>query len=362
MLPKSFILSFALAIGFFGQIGFVLANETIAEDGLLQDLEKIYVVDSYDPTSFPWTQQIFDGIEAGLKENGHVIGQNVSIKRFTLDAYKNKSKASRDKAAATILDALKAEPPHYLICTDDDAIRWVCLEHSLDIPTILNGINGDPSRYLHVGKIKSLQKPAHHITGIYQTSYFGQSLQLLKLILPEASRIAVFTDETTTGLALLNSLKVMDQSQLALRWSKTLMSSQLADWISAINEFQDQQLVDAVLILSSNALHDSQGQLMSMSESLAEFQLHSRLPEIGSWEFQVEAGMMLSAADSGFQQGYLSALYLDQIAKGKMPGDLPFISPSSGIPAINVSRAKQLGLGIPQSLVNTIIESGVAFQ
>lgn len=352
MLQEKFLSYLLVAIGLF-------CHSAVASE---KDVSKIYVVDSYNPASFQWTQQIFGGIEAGLKQNGYIPGENISIERYTLDAYVNKSEESRQKIAESILEHLVKKPPDYLICTDDDAIKWVCLKHSLDIPTILNGINGDPRKYISKGKIRSMDQPGHHITGIYQTSYFSQSLLLLKQIIPEAKNFAVFTDETTTGTALLDSLKKVVPTELALQWTKTLISSNLEDWIATVKQVQKNREVDAVLILSSNALVNSQGRLLSVKESLVEFQQHSVLPEIGSWEFQVEAGMMLSAADSGHQQGLLTALYLDQIEKGKSVGEMPFTSPANGVPAINVARVKQLNLEMPQSLVNTIIESGVAFE
>lgn len=282
------------------------------------------------------------------------------VRSDTLNTLVNLSSYAKQHEADRIVTAIHKAPPDFVICNDDDAIQWVCLRLEVPSVIILSGISGDPCKYLLQNKIDSLTLPGHNITGVYRTSYFAQSLALLKQVMPQAEAFAVLTDTSTSGLTLLNGLKTMDQSLLPMKWSRTLMSSEIVEWEAKLKEWYGQ--MDAVLILSANSLRDENGQILSVESAARRLAATSKIPEAVSWAFQVRSGLFISATDDARLQGRYTAMQLVKVLKGETPARIPFVTPPNGVPAINISRAGQLDLRVPQEVVNLMIDTGKVYQ
>ena len=84
---------------------------------------------------------------------------------------------------------------------------------------------------------------------------------------------------------------------------------------------------------------------------LAEFALHHGMVLIGGTREQVAAGGLISYGASLTGMFALAANYVDRIAKGAMPGDLPIEQPTKFQMIINLKTAKALGLDVPATLL-----------
>ena len=89
---------------------------------------------------------------------------------------------------------------------------------------------------------------------------------------------------------------------------------------------------------------------------------NSTLPDASCWTEQVRDGILVSATDDGAQQGRFSATLVLKILQGANPGKLPISSPPDGVPALNLARAKSLGISPSQALISMLIENGVLFR
>jgi putative tryptophan/tyrosine transport system substrate-binding protein len=65
----------------------------------------------------------------------------------------------------------------------------------------------------------------------------------------------------------------------------------------------------------------------------------------------VDAGGLLSFGVSFATIGRRTALYLDRIAKGAKPADLPIEQPTKFDLVVNLKTAKAIGVEIPQSIL-----------
>ena len=319
----------------------------------------LYVVNSYDPKSFGWTKDVIGGIVQGLAGGGFIQGVDYQMVSETIDALTNTAPEQMQIQADRILVDIQARKPDIVLTTDDDALVRVGLVLD-DVPVVFNGVNGDPRRYLSSDKIDTIEKPGHNLTGVYQTTYYRQSLFLINKLAPSAVTFATITDKTTTGKTLLESLKKVDSASLPLQWKDSLVSDQFSQWQEKISAWQNQ--VDVVFLLSANAVLDQQGKRMTMKRVIEWIAANSALADTACWTEQVQDGILVSATNDGAQQGRFSAALALKILEGTSPGELSISTPPNGVPAINLARAKRLGISPPQDLMSLLIENGVIFK
>ena len=319
----------------------------------------LYIVNSYDHNSFEWTKNVMDGIVQGLANGGLNKGVDYQMVVETMDVFGHTTPEQTRLQADRILADIRARRPDLVFTIDDDALSLVGLALD-DLPVVFNGVNGDPRRYLSSAKIDSIERPGHNLTGVYQTTYFRQSLLLIKKLVPSAGTFATITDTTTTGKALLESLKAVDSVSLPLRWIDSLESDRFSQWKEKIKAWQSR--VDVVFLLSANAVTDHLGNRMTMKQVIEWTAANSALPDTACWTEQVRNGILVSATDDGAQQGRFSAALALKILQGAKPGELPISTPPNGLLALNLRRANRLGIFPPQELMSMLIENGVIFK
>jgi ABC-type uncharacterized transport system substrate-binding protein len=319
----------------------------------------VYVATSYDPGRFAWSRDVIGGIVQEMAHGGMKKGVDYQMVTETMAALTNTTPEQMQTQANRILADIRDRRPDLVFTLDDDALKWIGLKLD-DIPVVFTGVNGNPRRYLASEKIDSLEKPGHNLTGVYQTTYYRQSLLLIKKLVPSARTFAVITDKTTTGRTLLESLKAVDKASLPLQWKDSFISDQFSQWEAKIKAWQNQ--VDAVFLLSANAVLDGQGKRMTMKQAIEWIAAHSALPDAACWTEQVQDGILVSAADDGTQQGRFSAALALKIIAGAAPGELPISTPPNGVPALNVTRSKNLSISPPQELMSLLMENGVIFK
>ena len=223
---------------------------------------------------------------------------------------------------------------------------------------VFNGVNGEPVKYLSSPKLDSIEKPGHNVTGVYQTTYYKQSLEFVQQLSPEAKTFAVITDQTTTGSTLLEAFQKIN-ADLPLEWKDTFVSKSFAEWQAKILAWQNS--VDAIFMLSANGVEDDQGTVMSQDVVVQWIAENSKLPDTACWAFQVATGILVSATDSGELQGQYSAFMAADILNGTDPGSLAIMTPPNGVPALNGTRTEKLKMEIPADLLSVFIDFGQIF-
>jgi putative ABC transport system substrate-binding protein len=81
------------------------------------------------------------------------------------------------------------------------------------------------------------------------------------------------------------------------------------------------------------------------------FAAKHRIPAVYDDRYFVERGGLMSYGANLPTLHRRAADFADKILKGAKPGDLPFEQPSKFELIINMKTAKELGIGIPQSLL-----------
>jgi putative ABC transport system substrate-binding protein len=101
---------------------------------------------------------------------------------------------------------------------------------------------------------------------------------------------------------------------------------------------------DGFLVLANPALDD-------LRNEIAELSLRYRLPGAGWQSYHATAGYLLSYGPSLSDMHSRAANYVDKIAKGRSPADLPVEQAERFVLAVNLRTAKALGLTIPPTLL-----------
>jgi putative ABC transport system substrate-binding protein len=79
--------------------------------------------------------------------------------------------------------------------------------------------------------------------------------------------------------------------------------------------------------------------------------LNHRLPSMFAFRQWVDEGGLMSYGASLTDMGRLAADYIDRIAKGAKPADLPVQQPIKFELVVNLKTAKALGLSIPYTIL-----------
>ncbi|MFH2137491.1 MAG: ABC transporter substrate binding protein [Candidatus Omnitrophota bacterium] len=317
-----------------------------------QPKKTVFIANSYNPENFEWTKNLTEGIISGLKNTGLIMGKDYNIISDTMDALINVSSESRAKEAARILSRIKEVKPDIVLVTDDDALQWIGLKID-NLPVVFNGVNENPTVYLSDIHLDSLKRPGHNVTGVYQTVYVEESINVLKRIKPDVKTFAVITDKSTTGTAVLGFMHIL-RNTFSLEWKDTLVSNSFPEWQKKINEWQGK--VDAIALISANSVADKNGDNIHYSEIIAWIAKNSKLPDFAFWALYVQEGMMCSSADSDIKQGVYAGVMAGKILQGANPAEMPIVTPTSGTVTINGKRVKKLGLFVPfDMMVSSIV-------
>lgn len=329
---------------------FLLSTNSIA-----QKVHKIYIAHSYNPDTYSWTGTIQKGIIQGFSKHGWKNGVHYKFIVNTLDSHIKNTNKEMVIEGKRIVEHIKFIKPDLVITTDDDALKYIGLKIK-NIPVVFNGINAPISEYTKHPLINSQKTPGHNITGIYQTIYYNQTLKLLNQIDPKIKRFAVISDDTITGNSLLNYIK-SQKSTLPLKWIDTFKSNKAQEWYTKLNEWKGK--VDLIVTTTTSSILDHNARVIQSSDMFKLLVKKSSVPVSGNWKFQVQQGALASATDSGLQQGWFSADYAYSILNGKKPGNLPIITPTHGVPALNLLTLKKYKYKLSNQLKWMFFEKGV---
>ena len=202
------------------------------------------------------------------------------------------------------------------------------------------------------GFAASLARPGGNVTGL--ASFYGElvpkHLEMLKLIVPKASSVALLTTGDTGQDTKLGQRIRDAANKLGLRL-QTVEGVTLEQLPHAFADMTRER-ADAFIAFADAIFFQERRQL-------AELALKHRLPSFFGNHENVQAGGLLSYGEDFIDMFTQSAKYVSKIMKGAKPGDLPIEQPTKFHLALNRKTATTLKLSIPQELLmraNEVIE------
>jgi len=208
-----------------------------------------------------------------------------------------------------------------------------------NIPIVAVDFESDP---VAGGFVKSLARPGGNITGVFLDlpELSGKQLQLLREVIPTASRVAVLGDP------ILNAPQFRATEAAA---QAVGMQAQRLD-VRATGEFERsleearRGRARAVFLLSSPLVFANRADISAIAAG-------KRLPAISMFVEFAEAGGFMTYGPSIREAFRRCGVYAGRIIQGAKPADLPVERPEKFDLIINMKTARALGLTVPQPVL-----------
>jgi putative ABC transport system substrate-binding protein len=282
-------------------------------------------------------QERADIFRLGLADHGYVEGRNIVV-----EWRDSEGRSDRLPGLAAELVGLPVD----VLVADGTAAVQALKDATGTIPIVM-AMSADP---VEQGFVASLARPGGNVTGLTQNSglrLFGKRLELLQAAVPGLALVGVLwnpaaadqtgeyqeAEETARALGLeLRSLEVRDHGAL-----------------EAAFERASAERVDGLFVISTPVLTTS-------APRVGELARRHRLPMAATQRPFVAAGGLLAYGADRPAMYRRAASYVDRILNGADPAEMPVERPTVYELVINLKAARELGLTIPESVLQQATE------
>ena len=291
-----------------------------------------------DPRSPEGLTERLRGLRQGLKETGHVEGENVTIEYRWAEN-------QLDRLPELAADLVRRQSAVIIASGGRDA-TLAAKAATTTIPIVF--LTGeDPVR---LGLVASLARPGGNLTGInfFNTELATKRLELLRELVPGAKRVAVLVnpiDTTNTD----STLRAIEPAARAIGLQIQVLNASTSREIDAAFATIGGDRPDAVFVAQTAFLNFRRVQLAQLA---ARYMVPASYP---GREFTEVGGLMSYASDiaDAYRQ---VGIYAGRILKGAKPADLPVVQATKFELVINAQTARMLGLDLPPQLLARIDE------
>jgi putative ABC transport system substrate-binding protein len=212
-------------------------------------------------------------------------------------------------------------------------------------PIVLIAIDFDPFTR---GYVKSLAQPGGNITGIFleQLQLSVKRLEFLRDASPKLSGATVFWDQVSADQ--WKALERGAAGMSGLHVSGIQFQNRPFDYERALAEAKPEDRGALIVLASPNFALDR--------ARLPEFALRHRMISMFYNRQYVDNGGLLSYGVSFTDMYRRAAYFVDRVAKGAKPSDLPIEEPTKFELVINLKTAKALGVTMSPGLLNAANE------
>jgi ABC-type uncharacterized transport system substrate-binding protein len=268
----------------------------------------------------------------GMRDLGYVEGRNLILEyRYADDHF--------DRLTALVQELLAWRPDALLVSTTPGNV--VAKAATSTLPIIMVSV-ADP---IGVGLIASLAQPGGNITGVTNigAELAGKRIEILKEIVPTASKVAVFINPADQNATLQMDSAKPAADKLAVRLDPVLHVRNGADLKGAF-EAAFHARADAALRMLDPVATDLRNETVQLAAQY-------KLPVIYPFREDVAAGGLVSYGADLPSQYRQAATFVHKIFNGAKPADLPVQQPTKFDLAINLKAAKALGIVVSPTLI-----------
>ncbi len=272
----------------------------------------------------------------GLRDAGYAEGRDVVIEWRSADG-------DYDRTPELAADLVQHRVD--VIVVESTVAARAAMQATSTIPIVM-ALVADP---VGSGLVANLAHPGGNVTGlsIMITDLSAKRLQLLKEVVPQATRVAVLWNPATPWHAkVVQELKLVAPSLATeLRFVGVRRPEEIGPAFSAVNRAHAQ----ALYFVDDSFFFTHRMTLLRLASK-------ARLPTIYGARTFADAGALMSYGPNRGDLLRRAAGYVDKILKGAKPGDLPIEQPTKFEFVVNLRTAKALGVTIPQSVLLRVDE------
>jgi putative ABC transport system substrate-binding protein len=256
---------------------------------------------------------------AELARLGYVAGRTLEVEeRFEKESPEKLAENARALVAAKV-DA---------IITEGTPATLAAQAATRSIPIVTNV--ADP---VLSGFAKEVRRPGGNITGLSQNrgALAGKQIELLRLLRPHATTIAIVYEEPFPGVETL--VRPVERAARAASIAAHLISYRSGEFSRVLEELKRLR-IDAVVDIG-------------VSDRDRPGLVRANVAVGAGNEEEVVAHTALFSVENDSREDYLAAAAaLDRVFRGANPADMPFIEPLRYRVAVNLEVAQRLGISV----------------
>jgi ABC-type uncharacterized transport system substrate-binding protein len=255
------------------------------------------------------------------------------------------------------LEKVKQVKPDLVIILEDVAANEVMLPLvDSSYPVLFGGISLPPERYNSTGKFMSSRfHPGHNVSGVTGEYRYEKTIETAHLAFPKARNLVLITSE---GSSRQESMNTILKGEVAACERRCDFVSVRIESASTLKEFKRLVLkhnsdpdVDLISAVSPIGLVREDGTVSPLSETLTWLFAHQTKPGFTFSDNWVQYGYLIAAAIDFETTGMQLGQQAMRVLRGADPGDLPIQSPAAPYIAVNLARARQLGVELPVEIL-----------
>jgi putative ABC transport system substrate-binding protein len=267
----------------------------------------------------------------GMRDLGYVEGRNIT--------YEFRHYGDDVESIPSLIGDLLRAKVDVIVLGGTAAVR-AAQSATQNIPIVM-GAAADP---LGLGLVTGLAHPGGNTTGfsILSTELTVKRLELLKEVMPQATRIAILQKPGNPAHTMF--IKEIEPTAGLLGLSyRTFEVGGSEDFESSFALMRVWR-ADAIFVLDDPTFIASRA-------AMAEAAARHRLPLICGFREMTEAGCLFSYSASLKDMWYRSAAFVDKILKGAKPSDLPVQQGTKFEFVVNLKTARAIGLDVSPILL-----------
>jgi putative ABC transport system substrate-binding protein len=272
-----------------------------------------------------------DGFRQGLKENGYLEGQNVTIEfRWAEGQY--------DRLPALAADLVSRQV--IVLFAGGHAAALAAKAATTTIPVVFTS-GDDPVKN---GLVSSLNRPGGNVTGvsILLREIQAKRLELLHELIPSAKAVGYLAHPSASN-------DDIESAARDLGLQLYVANASTGDDLDAAFASLVAHRIAAVLVGFDPTLFALRRRVISLAS-------HASLPAVYEERVSVTDGGLMSYGASVPDAYRQAGTYVARIIRGEKPAALPVVQPTKFDLVINLKTAKALGLTVPDKLLATADE------
>ena len=271
--------------------------------------------------------EIERGIEDGLADAGYE-GSNVELTVLNAEADQSKIQTMSKK--------LVDDGNDVVIGIATPAAQGLSSATS-DIPVIMGAISDPVGAKL----VKNLDKPEGNVTGVSNHVPHAQTVELIQTITPDAKTIGVLyaSSEDNSVSQVKEFTQYAEEAGLTVVEYAVPSTNEITTTMSVMTG-----KVDAIFVPQDNTIASAFPTVVTAANA-------AKIPVYSSVDTMVKQGSIASVAQSQYDLGLETAKIAVKILAGKKVSEVPVKVVDTGVPTVNLKAAKELGITIPDSLL-----------